>query len=109
MAERIQTYAEFWPFYLNEHSRPATRSLHYFGTCLGILLLVLAIVLGDLWLVLAAVIVGYSFAWFAHFFVEHNRPATFTYPLWSFVSDFKMLWCWLAGRLGRELTQAGID
>ncbi|MDJ0947716.1 MAG: DUF962 domain-containing protein [Alphaproteobacteria bacterium] len=108
MAERPQTYAEFWPFYLAEHSRPATRGLHYFGTSLGILLAVYAVASGTWWLLLAALVAGYLFAWIAHFFIQKNRPATFTHPLWSFVSDFRMLGFWLSGRLGRELERHGI-
>jgi hypothetical protein len=43
-----------------------------------------------------------------HFFVEHNRPATFKYPLWSFGADWKMWALSLAGRLGPELERAGV-
>ena len=101
-----RTFAKFWPFYLHEHSKPRTRALHYAGTSLVIAIAVVAAVTGRwLWL-LAVPIAGYGFAWLAHFAVEKNRPATFTYPLWSLAADFKMWWLWLTGRLGRELERA---
>ena len=90
-ASRITTYAEFWPYYLGEHRLPRTRILHFFGTGLAIVVLVGAIAMQAWWFLLAAVICGYLFAWIGHFFVERNRPATFTYPLWSLYSDFRML------------------
>jgi len=108
MAASIQSYGEFWPVYLRAHTRPATRAMHYLGTALGMILLVLALVLASPWLLLAAVVVGYGCAWTGHFLIEHNRPATFGHPLWSFVSDFRMLGLWLTGRLDRELESAGI-
>jgi hypothetical protein len=103
--KRFASYAEFWPYYLSEHSRPETRALHYFGTGLGLALLAAAIVMLDWTLLPVALVSGYLFAWIGHFFVEKNRPATFKYPLWSFVSDFRMLWLWLIGRLDRELLE----
>ena len=101
--ERIKTYSEFWNFYVAEHSEPLTRYLHFVGTTLGIVLLVWIVRSGN-WLYFPlCLIVGYGFAWFAHFFVEHNKPASFKYPLWSFISDYKMMFYMLAGRMNAEV------
>ena len=101
-------YKSFWPVYLAAHSRKATRLVHMAGTSLAILMLLAAIVLLNPWLVLAASLTGYAFAWFSHGVVEHNKPATFGHPFWSLFSDLRMLALWLAGRLDSELTRHGI-
>jgi hypothetical protein len=108
MAERFSTYAQFWPHYLREHGRPATRRIHFAGTAVAIALLIGGIVTGDWRLLPAALVAGYAPAWLAHGFVERNRPATFQYPLWSLISDFRMFGLWLSGRLGAELRRAGV-
>ena len=96
---QYQSFSDFWPHYLGEHSKPATRLLHCVGSIAAIALLVVLIVIGKWWLFPLALAPGYGMAWVGHFFVEKNRPATFTYPLWSFMGDWKMLALMLRGRL----------
>lgn len=108
MSERIRTYAEFWPFYLREHSRASTRALHYVGTSLGVAVGVTAGVMRSGWLVPAALVAAYGFAWTGHFGIEKNRPATFKYPLWSLISDFRMFALAATGRLSEHLARAGV-
>jgi hypothetical protein len=106
MAERIKTYSAFFDFYLSEHAKASTRGLHYFGSACGIVALVLTVwTRQPLW-ILAGLVAGYGCAWAGHFFVEHNRPATFTYPLWSLMGDYHMFFLWLSGRLGKRREQA---
>lgn len=102
------TFSQFWPFYLREHSKPVTRGLHYVGTSLVVLIAIGSALTANWWLFIALPVAGYFFAWVAHFGVEKNRPATFTYPLWSLAADFRMWWLWLTGRLGPELKKAGV-
>lgn len=102
----IKTYAEFWPYYLGEHDQAATRGWHYVGTTLAISLLIYAFV-SQTWLLLPFTLVpGYFFAWISHGLIEKNKPATFTYPVWSLISDFKMLFHFLTGTMGCELEKA---
>ena len=101
--ERIENYAEFWDFYVAEHSQPATRLFHFVGTSLGLVLLFWFIKNGTYFYLPLCLVVGYAFAWFSHFVIEKNRPATFKYPLWSFVSDYKMMFYMLTGRMNSEV------
>lgn len=104
----IASYEEFWLFYLGEHAKPATRAMHYGGTGLALGALAAAVLTANPWILLAVPLAGYGPAWVAHFFVEHNRPATFRYPLWSLASDFRMAFRWLAGRIEGDLARAGV-
>jgi len=108
MTTRKASYAEFWPYYLAEHSKPQTRRFHFFGTSLAIGFLGASIVFANPWLLLAALVSGYFFAWIGHFFIEKNRPATFTHPVWSLISDFRMFFLFISGRLNSELTRLGL-
>ncbi len=109
MAERSPDYQAFWPRYLAEHSKPGTQLLHAVGTGLGLVLLVVAIITGNWWLLLPALITGYAFAWVAHATVERNTPTTFTHPWWSFISDFRMFALYVTGRLARERARFDLD
>lgn len=103
-----RSFAEFWPFYLREHARPATRAFHYAGTTIVVLIAIVVLLTGNAWLLIAMPIAGYAFAWASHAAIERNRPATFTYPAWSLAADFKMWWLWLTGRIDAELAAAGV-
>ena len=89
-ARKYQSFAEFYPFYLSEHSDRICRRLHFAGSTLALLCLVTLIVTRNPWWLLAALLCGYGFAWVGHFVFEKNRPATFKYPLYSLAGDFRL-------------------
>ncbi|MBD9656099.1 DUF962 domain-containing protein [Pseudomonas sp. PDM12] len=98
-SERFNSFAEFYPCYLEEHRNPTCRRLHYAGSLLVLVVLGYALLSGQwLWL-LALPVIGYGFAWVGHFAFERNRPATFQYPLYSLMGDWVMLKDMLTGRL----------
>ncbi len=99
MSTRFTRFADFYPFYLEEHSNRTCRRLHFVGTSLALVLIISAIVLANAWLLPGALLVGYAFAWVGHFFFEKNRPATFKYPFYSFIGDWVMWKDMLTGRI----------
>ncbi len=92
------TFAEFYPYYLLEHRQPGTRVLHFIGTSLFIGLATAALLTQQWRLLGGGVVAAYAFAWVGHFFVEHNRPATFQRPFLSLISDFRLFWDLLRGK-----------
>ncbi len=104
--KRFQTYQEFWPYYLWEHSNGVNRAMHFAGTTLAMGVLAYALGTQTWWLLPVALVAGYGPAWIGHFGIEKNRPATFKYPLWSLVSDFRMWGLMITGRIGPHLAQA---
>jgi len=92
-------FADFYPFYLSEHANRANRRLHFIGTTLGLAGVLHSLSTLNFWWLLAGAAAGYGFAWVGHFFVEKNRPATFTYPLYSFMGDWVMWKDMLTGRI----------
>ena len=99
MAESFASFREFYPFYLSEHANRTCRRLHFVGTSLVIACLVALALTGNAWWILAALLCGYGFAWVGHFFFEHNRPATFRHPFYSFIGDWVMYRDMLTGRI----------
>jgi hypothetical protein len=100
----IRTFADFWPYYVRAHSRARTRVLHAIGSVMAVVTLGLAFAL-SLWFLIAVPIVGYSFAWYAHFFVERNKPATFGHPFYSLAADYRMTFLMMAGRMDEEVSK----
>ena len=103
MSKDYQSFDEFYPYYLDEHSNRTNRRLHFIGSTAGAALFIYGILSFDLrtfgLCVLAALLIGYGMAWVGHFFVEHNRPATFKYPWMSYKGDWKMWWQMLTGKI----------
>ena len=108
MSGRIESYEDFWPYYLGEHKTAGNRAFHILGSLLSLGLVMLAIILFDWRFLLVAIFSGYAFAWLGHAFIERNPPATFKYPLWSLLSDFRMLGLWLTGRLRSSISRYDI-
>lgn len=99
MRRRFGSFAEFYPYYLSEHSHPTCRRLHVVGTAAVLVVLGLALATADARWLLAVPVLGYGLAWIGHFFYERNRPATFEHPLYSLLGDFAMFRDVLTGRI----------
>lgn len=95
----FKSFAEFYDFYLREHSNLTCRKLHFIGTSGVFALLLLFFFTGNLMILAALPFVGYGFAWIGHFLFEGNRPATFRYPYWSLLGDFRLFWDILSGKV----------
>lgn len=102
MNEKSQHYSsfkEFYPFYLAEHSHVICRRLHVIGSTFVIIVLVLALITTNWYLLWLLPIIGYGFAWVGHYFFEKNRPATFKNPVYSFAGDWVMYWQVITGKI----------
>ena len=95
---RFQSFEAFYPYYIREHSIRTCRRIHVVGSGLVLAALALAVVTLNPWWLLAMPVIGYGFAWVGHFFFEKNRPATFRYPLWSLMGDWRMFFETVTGK-----------
>lgn len=97
--ERYRSFGDFYPFYLSEHSNKVSRRLHFIGTSIAVALLIMAAITQRWWLMAVALVQGYAFAWVGHYFFERNKPATFRYPVFSLMGDWRLWWEILTGKL----------
>ena len=104
----MQSFTDFWPHYVRAHSHRRTRFFHATGSVLSVILVGIAFAV-NLWFLLGVPVVGYAFAWYSHFFVEHNRPATFGHPLYSLIADYRMLFLMMAGRMDAEVERYSVS
>ena len=88
---KFNSFKEFYPFYLSEHSKKSTKISHMIGSILVICILLYSIKSQDWSKLYYLPIAGYGFAWTGHFFFEKNKPATFKHPIYSFIGDWVML------------------
>ncbi len=100
----IHGFDDFWPTYVRAHSRALTRVLHAIGSVLAVVMVGVAFAL-SLWFLVAVPLIGYAFAWYAHFFVEKNKPATFGHPFYSLAADYRMTFLMMAGRMDEEVAK----
>ena len=103
---QIRSFSDFWPYYVRAHGKQETRRLHAVGSVLAVVTLGIAFAV-SLWWLLGVPVVGYAFAWYAHFFVEGNEPATFQHPLYSLFADYRMLFLMMAGRMDEHVKRYG--
>jgi hypothetical protein len=103
------SFQEFWPFYLSQHLNPQCRRYHFLGTVLAAAFLGVTIMTRSFGWLFVALSMGYGFAWWGHFAFEKNQPATFKYPLFSFLADGKMFWMMLIGNLDKEFQKPGLS
>jgi len=97
--KKYKTFSQFYPFYLSQHSNLVCRRLHFIGSSLVLITLFYSIFTNTWLLFLLMPILGYGFAWTGHYFFEHNRPATFTYPFYSLIGDWIMFKDILIGKI----------
>ena len=99
LEKQYKTFRDFYPYYLSQHTNPTCRVLHFIGSSIVLAALVVALITSNAWWLAAMPLAGYGFAWAGHFFFEKNRPATFTYPLYSFAGDWVMYCQLLMGKI----------
>jgi len=100
---RYAKFGEFWPFYVSQHRDPRNRNMHFIGTTIGNVSIVLLVLTQSLVFIPVGLIASYGFAWAGHFFFEKNKPATFTYPVLSLFGDYKMYWLMWQGKMAAEI------
>ena len=88
--ERYKSFEDFYPYYISEHDHKYTKLMHFIGTSISIYFLIKFILSFNFLIILYALLSGYGFAWVGHFFIEKNKPATFKYPFYSLIGDYKM-------------------
>lgn len=96
--EKLKSYSDFYVFYLTEHRNKISRILHFIGTFLFFVVLIYLLLTKNFILLWILPVIGYGFAWLGHFFFEKNQPATFKYPFWSLISDFRLFFALLIGK-----------
>jgi hypothetical protein len=97
--ERYKTFKDFYPFYLSQHVNTVCRRMHFVGSSLILGIILAVLTTGQYVWLWAVPLAGYGFAWIGHFVFEKNRPATFTYPIYSLMGDWVMYFHILTGKI----------
>lgn len=84
------SFHQFYPFYLSQHQNPICVWLHVIGSLSVLVTFISLLATQNFWWLFTLPVLGYLPAWIGHFFFEKNKPATFQYPLYSFLADWVM-------------------
>ena len=96
---KFTSFKKFYPYYLSEHKLKINKILHIIGSLLGFIFLIIILYLKYYKYIPLSFLFGYTFAWIGHFIFEKNKPATFKYPIYSFMGDWVMLKDVLIGKI----------
>ncbi|MDB4929698.1 MAG: hypothetical protein JWM10_2182 [Myxococcaceae bacterium] len=99
----IKSFEDFWPYYVRAHRKPETRTIHSIGTSVGAAVGIVGLLTGNKKLLPVGAVIGYACAWYSHFLVEGNKPATFGHPLYSFAADWVMISKMVRGTMDAEV------
>ena len=101
----FENFEAFFRYYVSQHSKPATRWVHFASTHLGALITLFAVVRRRPALLPLVPIAIYGPAFASHYLIEKNSPVTLKgNVLWAMRGDLTMVWTMWRGR-DSELTR----
>ncbi|MCH2652198.1 MAG: DUF962 domain-containing protein [Gammaproteobacteria bacterium] len=90
MKKEFKNFEEFYPYYIDEHKSKYNKLLHFIGTTIFFIFMIIFISSFEPKYIFYGFLSGYGWAWIGHFFIEKNKPATFYFPLYSLRGDWRM-------------------
>ena len=106
--KRFNTYREFWPYYLRDFRAAGEHERVLTGTVVMLFFLVFTILMGNVLFIAIALALACGFRFISVNAGQRVRPLTVTHPLWSLVSDVRLLAIVLLDRLAEEYERYGI-
>ena len=103
--ESFENFEGFFRYYISQHSKAATRWVHFASTHAGVFVGLTALARRKPLLLLAAPVTVYGPAFLSHYLIEKNSPVTLKgNPFWAMRGDLRMISTMWRGRdaeLGR--------
>lgn len=98
--------------YLPLHQKLSNRICHMLGLAATFWWIIGAFCVTSYWLtavmLVTAPLVVYPFAWFGHLVLEKNKPAAWSNPVYAKLSDLRMCWEMLTGKLKENIRGDGL-
>ncbi len=92
MKKQFESFEEFYPFYLSQHTHPINRLLHVVGTAFTISYTLKFLFTGRWYFIPIAFLIGHALGRAGHFFIEKNKTADVEYTLYNFMADWRMFY-----------------